>query len=450
MFRKVLATMENAAVKAKLRKGGLPCPECGEKAAGMTGASGQVMQCGACGAKASFSEWAAASDTGFRSGRAGEPPQGTKIRMTGDGLGGRVWEIPAKGKFGFFMPFAVMWLMITGLVSGGFLFTFLTGGEIKGDMPKWALIPFFGLFWAIGLGMLYAGLREKYLTNRITVSGGELKLRKELFGKVKEKGLPAAGIREVAQKEFYKQNYQPVYGIEIRGDGGKLRFGSGLGDEEKAWLVAELRQAVFGKPEVKQAAATAAGVLEPIRLNRAKEVFSVAIPAGGAAAVIGGMVFLLFGIGFICIGVFLIEGEPLPDLSGESGAGYWFSLATFLFTNGFRTFWVLFSSVFAVIGIFAAMAALRDLGSDRRIEGNSSDISIRTYRRGLILKDKSFPRNQVTDIRTSESGSSGNTKMKRVELIVGDKAEKIASWMDGEKADSLAAEVRQAMGFRPV
>ena len=47
-----------------------------------------------------------------------------------------VWEIPAKGKFGFFMFFAVMWLGITVLVSGGFLITILTGGEVEGDMPK--------------------------------------------------------------------------------------------------------------------------------------------------------------------------------------------------------------------------------------------------------------------------------------------------------------------------
>jgi hypothetical protein len=36
--------------------------------------------------------------------------------------------------------------------------------------------------------------------------------------------------------------------------------------------------------------------------------------------------------------------------------------------------------------------------------------------------------------------------MKRVELIVGDKTEKIANWMDGDLADKLIREVKEALG----
>jgi hypothetical protein len=36
--------------------------------------------------------------------------------------------------------------------------------------------------------------------------------------------------------------------------------------------------------------------------------------------------------------------------------------------------------------------------------------------------------------------------MKRVELIVGGRAEKIASWIDGVEADQLVAKVRAALG----
>lgn len=91
-------------------------------------------------------------------------------------------------------------------------------------------------------------------------------------------------------------------------------------------------------------------------------------------------------------------------------------------------------------------STLRAIKKDRRIEGNEAEISIRTYRNGLILEDRSFPRNQVHDIRGTVSGSSNNKSMKRVELIVGDKAEKITSWMDGDLADQLIAEVRAALG----
>ena len=49
--------------------------------------------------------------------------------------------------------------------------------------------------------------------------------------------------------------------------------------------------------------------------------------------------------------------------------------------------------------------------SFRRIEAKVTEISIRTYRNGLILKDKSFPRREVTDIRSLVSGSSNSTNM---------------------------------------
>jgi hypothetical protein len=105
-----------------------------------------------------------------------------------------------------------------------------------------------------------------------------------------------------------------------------------------------------------------------------------------------------------------------------------------------------FSSIFALAGLWMLAKCLMERGKERRIEGNATEISLRTYHRGLILKDKSFPRREITDIRSSVSGSSGSTPMKRVELIVGGRAEKIASWIDGDEADQLVAKVRGALG----
>jgi hypothetical protein len=62
------------------------------------------------------------------------------------------------------------------------------------------------------------------------------------------------------------------------------------------------------------------------------------------------------------------------------------------------------------------------------------------------LENRSFPRDQVYDIRGIITGASSNKSMKRVELIVGNKTEKIAGWMDGDLADQLIQEVRDALG----
>ena len=202
-----------------------------------------------CGTRASLSECVSASIPGAAKGKAGEPPAGTRIRVAGDAYGGKVWEIPASGKFGFFMLFSLVWLSITAIGSGTFLFMFLSGGKIEGNMPpEWLLIPFFGIFWAIGLGTLYTGLHNMLARHRVSVGGGRLTLRREMLGRVSEKSLSCAGITTLEQREFYKQNDQPVYGIEIKGAEGKIRFGTTLEEAEKAWLVVELTEAALGDP----------------------------------------------------------------------------------------------------------------------------------------------------------------------------------------------------------
>lgn len=442
MFKKVVESLEKANVRAKLKSGELMCPDCGAPAGKLPKNWDEVMACGACGARASLNEWANASDPERRIGFADRPPVGTKIRRETIAPDHVIWHIPAVGKFGFFLFFAIFWLLITGLVSGGFLLAILSGGEIEGNMPEWLLIPFFGIFWAVGLGMLYAAFRQKYMKHTVTFGNGNVTLRRELFGKTREKSLLKTSVSSIVQKEFYQQNYKPIYGIEIRGSDGKLRFGSALTAEEKAWLVADFRKVLEGDkvPESIATSGAASGGLAPMQVGQRKSVFSVTIPKPGVSALIGSLIFAIFGIGFVCAGIFLIEGESSP---ADSESGGWLP---FLMANGFRTFWIMFSSIFVFAGLGMSYSTLKGMRKDRRIEGNEAEISLRTYRNGLVMEDRSFPRSQVFDIRATQSGSSNGNAMKRVELIIGDKTEKIASWMDGDAADQLVEEVRAALG----
>lgn len=445
MFNKLLEAIEKANVREKLKSGKLSCPDCGGPAGELPQNLGDVIVCGLCGGRASLIDWAAGAESDRRAGIADQPPAGTKIRRETVGENLVIWHIPATGKFGFFMLFAVLWLLITGAVSGGFLVTILTGGTIEGDAPAWLMFPFFGLFWAVGLGMLYAAIRQKFMTHRVSIGSDTVTLRKEMFGKSSEKSLARSSLSNVSQKEFYKQNYKAIYGIEIKGVDGKLRFGSSLTSEEKGWLVADFNQVlkIGMKPASQHETIAPAGALAPIKLvNSRKSIFSISIPKPGAGSIFGSIVFAIIGIGFVCLGIFAVEGEPFPkDQSG--GIITWIH---FLFANGFRTIWTLISSVFAVAGVWMTISTLKGVGKDRRIEGSESQIFLRTYQNGLVTNEKSFSREQVHDIRGTESGKSNGTTMKRVELIIGDKTEKIASWMDGDLADKLIREVKEALG----
>ncbi len=427
MFGKLTESFEKSAVREALKRGALLCPECGASAGALPARWEDAMACPKCGMKASLTEWAAASKPGTMVGRADSPPAGTKILREADGLGGTVWHVPSSGKFGFFLFFSLFWLGFTLLVSGGAVFSILTKGVSEGDEADWLLIPFFGVFYAVGFGMLYAAIRQKFMSCRLLVSGGEVRLRKEMLGRSKEKRLAAGTVGAVERKEFYQQNYKPVYGIEIRGSGGKLRFGTALTDDEKAWLVADIREAVFGKQEVNASSPAGGGsILEPMKLRAEprEEYFSVVIPGMTAGSLVGIGFFVMISSGFLAGGILMMKGEP------------WI---------GFRGVWTVLSSVFLLLGLTKFGEFFLNMGQDKRIEGNAAEISIRTYKRGLVVKDRSFPRAKVSDIRAPLSGSSGNRTMKRVDLITDDGVVQLAKWMDGDAADALVKKVRAVL-----
>lgn len=438
MLKKLQGKLEAANFKSAVAGGALACPECGAKPSAAPANVSEILACPACGTRASANEWASAGADRAAAGDPDRPPVGTKITRGGGAPGVSVWNIPASGKSGGLLFFAIAWCAITALVSGGFFLAFLSGEPVtnkgSGNVPGWVLIPFFGTFWAIGLGMFYGGFRNKFAKHRLTVEAGSITLRRELFGKVRDKSLPTAGIKEVSQAEFYQKNYQPVHGIEIRGEAGKLRFGSILTAEEKAWLVADIRRAILGTP--------APVAVPPASAVAAQPVFSVVLPNSRKHVWPLAVIFLAMGTAFIFIGIRFID-PPSAEAPLEIDA---FDKVFGFLTHGFRSVWIIMSGFMAVAGASWIVWLIKTRGQETRIEGSDSEITLRTYRHDRILKDRSFPRASVTDIRASVSGSSNNRVMKRLELIVGDKAENLASWIDGTRADEIVGEVRRALG----
>lgn len=432
MFRKIADNTQLAYYRSIAKKNGLICPSCSAVAKVMPEAPDQVITCSACGTEASLHEWAP-TEGSIRTGGADSPPPGTKITKDSPIAGTTVWKIPASGKSGGLLFFAIFWCAITGIVSGGFLTAFLSGEKIKGDFPTWILIPFFSIFWVIGLGMFYAAFRNKFARHQLTVDGNTVTLRRELFGRTKDITLPVSGIRSVSQIQFYQQNYQPVHGIEIRGTVGKIRFGSILTDEEKAWLVADLRKTIQS-PDLKAMAAT-----ESPPAAR-QSYFSFVIPHSRKDLLSLAIMLMLIGGVFIAAGIFVIgsgPSSPKPDMFERVFDGtVW----------GFKAIWIGMSSLIALGGMILLGRLLSSRGKETRLEGNDSEIAIRTFKHGLVIKEQTYPRADVSNIRTSASGSSNGRTKKRIEMIVGGKAETLALWVDEEKADAFAAEARSALG----
>ena len=373
--------------------------------------------------------------TGIRAVDPDQIPPGTRIRREGAGTGECVWHIPASGKFGFFLFFGLFWTAITAAVSGAFLFG--TSSDGQSDKP-WFLYPFFAVFWAIGIGMLYAALRNKYARHRITVTRDLITLRREMFGRVKEKSLVTSQVNSVAQVEFYQQNYQPVYGVEIRGRDGKLRFGTTLREDEKAWLVADLKRAVFGESTATPVATSSPEMMAAQRQSS----FSFPLPPGPKGHWIMGVIFLCIGLGAIAMGVLHGPDSPRPD---KDGVG-WITVVVDSLFSFFSLIPIIVGLVFGGIGVMMVRSTWPGRGREMRLEGDETQVALRTYQHGRIIKEQSFPRSSVSGIRATHTGHVNGKPMKRIDLIVDGKAERITMWTEGDVADVWAADVTRALG----
>jgi len=410
---------------AKLAKGKglLKCPRCGEKA-GRISAGDEVVVCGACDYRGSVTEWAMRG-VSEQSGAEVDPdqaPEGTKILRRE--LGGKsvAWEVPPTGKGGGLLGFGILW---TGFVA---VFTAVFGtaafaGKVEGDGPAWLPVVLLIPFWLVGFVMLYFGLRFKYARHLVVVDLRQVVLVRSLFNRTKRRTLERNTMRSVEKREFYKQNYQPVYGIELKGEDGKLRFGTTLTEEEKDWLVADIRRTLWPDARRVESATAEEGEGPRLSMRASARSFTVDLrPAKGSGQWLG-MAFggVVIG-GFIAIGIFALKD-----------AGF------------FRYLWLGFNGLFACGMLLALVRMIRIAGVTIRVSGDRSEIRVQRMKGPRRLGEKRMPREGV-EVRSFASGRSNQTPMKRVELVGPHDVLPVVKWRDAGDVDEFVRELRRYLG----
>lgn len=433
LFEKLTSKAAKAAVAQAYAKGLLRCPNCGAKPSQAPVDAETMLRCASCGVESLPTEWRPDASV-IRTGNPDEIPPSTRIRRERTSAGDCVWHIPASGKFGPLMFFGVFW---TGMIATATGMAMFSEGKLEEGANSWVFYPVFTLFWAIGIGFIYVSLRNKYARHQVTVTRDLVTLRREMFGRVKEKSLVTSKVSSVAQVEFYQQNYQPIYGVEIRGREGKLRFGTTLEEAEKVWLVADIKRAVFGESQPSKAAANSPAKVAAQRQSS----FSFPLPHASKGHWILGVFFLLMGIGGITMGI--SHGSDFAERGKDVD---WFSLVFELISGLASLIPIFVGLIFGGLGVFIIMSTRSAHDQETRLEGDEMQVALRTYRQGRIIKEKSFPREAVSEVRATNSGSSNGKTMKRIDLIVNGKAQKISMWTEGEVADVWAADVSRALG----
>jgi predicted RNA-binding Zn-ribbon protein involved in translation (DUF1610 family) len=224
----------------------VPCPKCGTKFKpfaehGFTHVS-QIMgrfPCPKCGHQFAIGEDAKSrhEDAGHNPPGPLSPPADTRIERRTPSDHELLFYLPPSGKAGFLAVFGAIW---SAMMLPLFYFLVIHGGAASQLPPPLGMKVFISVFAAVGLGLIYGALRQKYGSHLLYLSSELIRMQRLLLFRATY-NLKPADVLHVKLVESYSTNNQKVYGIEIGAGLRLIRFGSALRDDEKQWLAWEIR-----------------------------------------------------------------------------------------------------------------------------------------------------------------------------------------------------------------
>lgn len=352
------------------------------------------------------------------------PPVATRITVEDTGSS-RIWTLPAKGGCNFLLGFGTLWFLFSSAFMVAILFSTAVNGSLLGA------ILFIGVFVLIGLGLIYGGLSQNYAHHVLTVDAVELVHERRMLGRVKRKTLPRDDISSVELVVFYSENYKPVHGIEIKAGSRKIRFGSALTPEEKAWLCEELRNAFSLRHRSATPPAETIGTwrdTSPVLGTAPNSRIQVEHRGGGCVILVApgksGKLVLIVGSIFVAVATFMVIMGSRMWLPVSEGAPWPF----WMLVNSFCLFWCGGVSMFGFMGLAAMVAGWRMNHTHFQITATPEALQI-LETCGGNQHETLVPSSDVQDIRTGVfqtiQTSSGNQQTTEVQhrgmIVLGDR-----------------------------
>jgi predicted RNA-binding Zn-ribbon protein involved in translation (DUF1610 family) len=224
----------------------VPCPKCGTKfkpfpEGGFSHVS-QIMgrfPCPKCGHRFAIGEDAKSRNQDARFNPPGpfSKPANSRIERTTPSEHELLFYLPAAGTGGFFFVFGGIW---SALMLPLCYFLVIRDGGAGQPPPPLGMKIFISVFAAVGLGMIYAALRQKFASHLLYLSSELVRMQRLLLIR-STYDLKPADVLHVKLVEAYSNNNRKVYGLEIGAGLRLIRFGSALRDDEKQWLAWEIR-----------------------------------------------------------------------------------------------------------------------------------------------------------------------------------------------------------------
>jgi len=434
MFKKIISSAKESGYQ-KLRRRGVNCPSCGRALplpehlpeAGFS----MTVKCDHCSWVGGLSNLMGVGSGKDTQSPLLEKPEKSKIKEA-IGEVKASWLIPAKKGVNFLMFFAAFWLLITGGVTFGLTFGTV---EASGDMPLWGGLLFLSVFWMIGLGVGYAGLRMAYTEFLIRVDEEKVILTRKFFKKISESSIPREHVVGVSLSEAYRQNERPVYQLEIeRQEGKNLKFGSHLSHDEKRWLLAGLKSVLGGEAllgnDGEGVLGSGGGGLEELKTKsfsiQAIGHFGVRMIRNYTAGPVLITIGLISIIGDLCwMGYMWQVKQGCASSDGVArGVDFIFSSVE-----------LIFSLIGLLIGIGLFLGGRWALGRKKIFEFGRDALEVTTEWRGT-QKKKRFSKESVLRVDKSHSGNVNNEARFSVSVLTGSEKVTVCGFEPRDVADT--------------
>lgn len=399
----------------------MTCPACGAEPDRIVLIPQEIISCPGCGLETSAHEWQT----------HGAVPEAATGRISVAGgassCGDFHWRIPAAGNAGLAMGFWGLWCVAAFALSG---FVGFRTFPDHGAGSLLLLLSFPLPLLVIGAVFLLQAIVRHHAEHEVLLTEDTLEIRRNLLGRVKLTVFPRPGIRHICRMAAGKGADRKHEVIEIRAGKQRVRFGGHLSPEERDKLVLEMRLRVFGTPVPVPGAVPGPvplpGAFSFLILHRKLHElpFACAAMAMGALFMVVVLRFMSFEFG---MGP---PGEPMFFRVIEGVAN----------TVGSVMRGVILLIALAMIGggLWLWIHSLRIHLRQTSLEGNASQLIVRRFdKRGRPIREKTYPRDASTSIRTSMQSITGGVTLKRIELLQGEEATTLISDVRSEEAEAI-------------
>jgi len=339
-------------------------------------------------------------------------PANSKIKETTDGQNAS-FLLPARKKINAIVFFSVFWLAFTTVHC----FFMLSGSGFSSAL--FFLIPFYLIFFAVGIGMAYVALRSVFMEQLLVINDQEITHLKKFFGRTSKSTLPREQVSRVVQESSHSVIDRPIYEIRIHPKEPhhkRLKIGLHLDENEKDWLQYSLQQLLTPptptsskNPYVTASSIGSAAGFQPSALTeknltltpKTDGTFSLLIKKSSSKFLLPIGAALLIGALFLGLGE--AYGNYLETQQGDN------TIDQALIPG-------VISLILFIVALTCLIIGFKNLGLSHLYEFGKNNLIVKTLRNNSVQEQKQHAKNSFHKVTSGNGGEVNGSPRYKLKL----------------------------------